>query len=36
MKIFNKEKLKEADEFTIKEQNINSDELMERAAIQFF
>ena len=36
MKIFNKEKLKEADEFTIKEQNINSDELMERAAIQLF
>ncbi|MBW2960711.1 NAD(P)H-hydrate dehydratase [Mesonia aestuariivivens] len=36
MKIFNKEKLKETDEFTIKEQNIKSDELMERAAIQLF
>lgn len=36
MKIFNKEKLKEADEFTIKEQNIKSEELMERAAVQLF
>ncbi len=36
MKIFNKEKLKEVDEFTIKEQNIKSEELMERAAVQLF
>ena len=36
MKIFNAKQIYEADKFTIKKQQISSDELMERVAIQIF
>lgn len=36
MKLFTAQQVYDADKFTIKKQNISSDELMERAAIQLF
>jgi len=36
MKLLNAEQIYAADKFTIKKQQISSDELMERAAVQIF